>query len=235
MKPQLLLTLLASALVAFVLPLASSARVDSGGLPMGSTAAQVGADGTAGDEGDEVEQQGTLTLNTDSVLVTDDEGGVTSCVVPDGVDLSALAGEEVEIKCEQVNGVWTVSHVESEDGQTEVEVGDVDHSGSGSLDDESDDNSGPGHVGDDGDVDEGPGHVGDDGSVDDGDDGDVDEGPGHVGDDGSVDDADDGDVDEGSGHVGDHDNGDDTPSVDDEDEDHSGPGGGGHDGEEEDD
>jgi hypothetical protein len=209
MKPHLLLTLLAAALVALVLPLAASARVDSdGGLPTPSTVVQQADDEadddadaaeteTAGDEqgeDDELEHEGTITLGTDSVLVTDEHGGVTSCAVPAGVDLSAFAGQEVEIKCEQVNGVWTVVRVKSEDGETEIEVGDVDNSGPGNAeDDDSEDNSGPGSVDDDSEDNSGPGHVDDD------------------------------------------DNDNDTPSVDDNDDDHSGPGGGGDDDEEEDD
>jgi hypothetical protein len=174
MKPHLLVTLFAAALVALVLPLASSARVDSGGgLPTASAVVQ-SADDDADEaedaddeqgENDELEHEGTATLGTDSVLVTDEHGGVTSCAVPAGVDLSAFAGQDVEIKCEQVNGVWTVVRVKSEDGETEIEVGDVDNSGPGSADDDDEDNSGPGSVDDDNDN-SGPGHV-DDGSDDD--------------------------------------------------------------------
>lgn len=177
MKPQLLLTLLAASLVALVLPLASSARVDAGGaLPMGSTAVQEAdddadeADAEDADdedaEDDELEQEGTLTLSTDAVLVTDEHGGVTSCAVPAGVDLSAFAGQDVEVKCEQVNGVWTVVRVEAEDGETEVEVGDVDNSGPGNAEDDDEDNSGPGSVDDDSDDNSGPGNL-DDGDNDD--------------------------------------------------------------------
>jgi hypothetical protein len=178
MKPQLLFTLLAAALVALVLPLAASSRVDSdGGLPTAATVEQPAdddadeaetedADDVQGED-DELEHEGTLALGTDSVLVTDEHGGVTSCAVPAGADLSAFAGQDVEIKCEQVNGVWTVVRVESEDGETEFEADDVDNSGPGNADDESEDNSGPGSLDDDSDDDSGPGSLDDDDTSDD--------------------------------------------------------------------
>ncbi len=86
-----------------------------------------------------------------------------SCVVPAGVSLGSLAvGDIVEMKCRQVNGVWTVSRVKQED-----RADDNDQNGSGKAGNDDDDNSGSGRGGDDSDGDRSGGGGGGRGGDDD--------------------------------------------------------------------
>ncbi|MFN8224606.1 MAG: hypothetical protein U0R50_15315 [Gaiellales bacterium] len=98
---------------------------------------------------DEVEVKGTISsLNPLTV-------GSTSCAVPAGVSLGSFAvGQFVEMKCELVGGVLTVTRLKLEDHADDNDD-DHDHSGPGRGDDDDDDDHGDhsGHGGGGGDDD----------------------------------------------------------------------------------
>ncbi len=107
-------------------------------------AAQPVAGGSEGEMSVRGKVKGPLSLT--QITVTTGTGVDTTCVIPDGVTLTAAVGDSIELECDLVGGKWTVrvaGQEDSGDGSDHV-TGQGDHGGrvEVSSGDKSDDNGG---------------------------------------------------------------------------------------------
>jgi hypothetical protein len=114
---------------------------------------------------DSAEATGTATTDGSSVTVTRTDGTTLTCAVPPGVDLTPFLTGQVQLECQNVNGVLTLREIEAEsgardevndDGTSETEPADTAEDQGEQGDDQDDDQ------GDQGDDDQGDDDQGDD-------------------------------------------------------------------------